>query len=135
MLIYDLNTHSIVKKIDHGGAITSTTFSGMHVAAGGGKKVTAYCLKGSSLLSTFECSDSMQSIVFSPDGFHIAAGGEDKKVTVFNANNQRVLYTFERSDEIESIAFSYDGLYLAAGGDDNKVVVYDLRNQSGGLRV
>ena len=79
------------------------------------------------LLMTLEGhSSSINAVVWSPDGKHIASSSDDKTVRVWDAATGMLLRTLEgHSSSVESVAWSPDGKYIASGSDDKTVMVWD----------
>jgi WD40 repeat protein len=68
------------------------------------------------------------SVVFSPDGSHIASGSGDKTVQIWDARTGVHLTTLKgHSGSVRSIAFSPDGSHIASGSGDNTVQIWDAR--------
>ncbi|MEI2579535.1 WD40 repeat domain-containing protein, partial [Scytonema sp. PRP1] len=71
-------------------------------------------------------SNSVFSVVFSPDGKTIATGSCDNTVKLWNLNGQD-LQTFKgHSNSVTSVVFSPDGKTIATGSEDNTVKLWNL---------
>lgn len=70
-------------------------------------------------------SNSVWSVVFSPDGKHIASGSGDNTIQIWNAETgQNVMEPLKgHSNWVCSVAFSPDSKYIASGSDDNTIRV------------
>ena len=67
------------------------------------------------------------SVVFSPDGKHLASGFHDSSVRVWDAFSgvQVGEPLYGHTSGVTSVAFSPDGKHLVSGSDDNSVRVWD----------
>jgi WD40 repeat protein len=68
---------------------------------------------------------NINSVAFSPDGKHIAAGLVNNAIMILNtelSKPERTISGF--SAPVTSVAFSHDGLFLAAGSEDNTAVIW-----------
>ncbi|TDL19737.1 WD40 repeat-like protein [Rickenella mellea] len=71
-------------------------------------------------------SNSVQSVVFSPDGFRLASGSDDESIQLWNAHNGDHLNTLNgHSGPIHSVAFSSDSMRLASGSNDQTIRLWD----------
>ncbi|HEC85433.1 MAG: hypothetical protein DRR08_01695 [Candidatus Parabeggiatoa sp. nov. 2] len=70
---------------------------------------------------TFEGhTNSVESVVFSPDGKHILSGSYDNTIKLWNVDTGKVVHTFQgHSDFVMSVGFSPDGKDVLSGSADN----------------
>ncbi|OCK79913.1 WD40 repeat-like protein, partial [Lepidopterella palustris CBS 459.81] len=72
-------------------------------------------------------SDSVLTVVLSPDGSRLASGSYNNSVRVWNVSTGKVEQTLRgHSDSILSVAFSPDGSRLVSGSSDNTVRVWNV---------
>jgi tetratricopeptide (TPR) repeat protein len=72
-------------------------------------------------------SSWVMSVVFSPDGKHIASGSADNTIKLWDVNSGKELKTLKgHSSWVMSVVFSPDGKHIASGSADNTVILWDL---------
>jgi len=74
-------------------------------------------------------TDSVGSVIFSPDGKKIVSGSNDKTVRIWNAESGVVLRTsWEHADSVRSVAFSPNGEKFATASADNTARIWDAKS-------
>ncbi|MFN6012367.1 MAG: protein kinase domain-containing protein [Microcystis sp.] len=72
-------------------------------------------------------SDSVQSVVYSPDGRYLASGSGDKTIKISGVATGKQLRTLTgHSDTVSSVVYSPDGRYLASGSNDKTIKICDV---------
>ncbi|KAK5991625.1 Vegetative incompatibility protein HET-E-1 [Cladobotryum mycophilum] len=74
-------------------------------------------------------NNSVNSVVFSPDGQRLASGSGDNTVKIWDTNSGACLQTLEgHNNSVKSVMFSLDGQRLASGSDDSTVKIWDTNS-------
>ncbi|CCI12170.1 Serine/threonine protein kinase [Microcystis aeruginosa PCC 9806] len=72
-------------------------------------------------------SDSVQSVVYSPDGRYLASGSGDKNIKISGVATGKQLRTLTgHSDTVSSVVYSPDGRYLASGSNDKTIKIWEV---------
>ena len=75
-------------------------------------------------------SNSVRSVVFSPDGKTLASASSDNTIKLWHLETQKPIATLiGHSNLVNSVAFSFDGLILASASDDNTIKLWHLETQ------
>jgi hypothetical protein len=81
---------------------------------------------GSHVFTYHGHTDSVEGVVWSPDGKRIASASLDKTVQVWDATDGSHVFTYRgHTDKVFTLAWSPDGKYLASAGADMTVQVWD----------
>ncbi|KAG6808708.1 hypothetical protein H0H92_003195, partial [Tricholoma furcatifolium] len=87
-------------------------------------------LTGSKLITPLIRIDQdfeIETVVFSPDGMHIAIGSNDHSVRVWNSSTGKQIQQLQgHADQINSIAFSTDGTQIVSGSHDKSVIIWNI---------
>jgi len=84
---------------------------------------------GAELPLSFKRQDTLNAVVFSPDGKTIAGGSYSGQVYLWEAATGKLISAMnDHKQSVESVAFSPDGKLLASGGFDRMVRMWNARN-------
>jgi len=72
-------------------------------------------------------TDSVRSIVFSPDGNMIYTGSKDKSISVITNGSVQVKLDEAHPAPVHCITHIENGNIIASGDDDGLIKVWDLR--------
>lgn len=72
-------------------------------------------------------TDSVNSVLFSPNGKNIVSGSSDKTIKIWNANTGECLQTLEgHSMNVNSVSYSPDGTNIISGSDDGTIKIWGV---------
>lgn len=71
-------------------------------------------------------SGGINTVVFSPDGTHVATASDDRTARIWNLENGTSQTLSGHEDEVWCAAYSPDGTKLATGGKDRSLRVWDI---------
>jgi WD40 repeat protein len=82
--------------------------------------------RGIKFKSLISHSSVIISVIYSPDGRHIASAGGDGTVKIWDSQNKKRLHTlFGHDGFVTSIAYSPDGSYIASGSFDGTIKIWN----------
>lgn len=127
VVLLDASKGQIVGELDRGlGDVRTVRFSpdGNLVAAGGwhGGTIHLWNTKNHNLVRTLTegQAESVEDLVFTPDGKFLVAGGEAAALRVFEVSTGKLVHSFATEvKRVEDLAISYDGKLLISGGGKN----------------
>lgn len=112
--------------------INSTLFSpdGKFLASSSDESIKLWNVSSGDEEHSFQCcSESIYTLVFSPDGKKLIGGGSGYTISVWSVSTGETLQTFSYDvsshESILSLAISPDGKLLASGSDDATVKLWD----------
>ena len=72
-------------------------------------------------------SDSVNSVVFSPDGSILTSGSSDETIRLWNSKTGALIRTLTEEDTsgVYSVVFSPDGSMLASGSSDGTIRLWN----------
>ncbi|KAI9899900.1 hypothetical protein N3K66_004162 [Trichothecium roseum] len=110
----------------HGSCINTVASStdGLLLASGSCDKTVRIWREGE-LLNSFEHSDDVLCICFSPDVRYIATGSRGKMLKIWDLEQKTVSQPPEHGSRVTSTSISRDGMRLVTGSTDKAVKVWD----------
>lgn len=131
--IINLETGKTVKKIPAGQGARSVSISsdGERIGIAVGRKVAIYSFSGK-LITSFETSSNILSVLWHPDGKRILAGCENACVSVFDLDHRNSSRSIKAQKKwLHRMSFSPSGDLLVTTGWDNLCRFFDF--ESGAL--
>jgi serine/threonine protein kinase/Tol biopolymer transport system component len=124
----NLNRVVELQKIERLGLVFSVAWSSDGYLASGlpsGTICVWRAVTGQRIWERTEHSESVFSVVWSPDGRYLASSSKDGMICVWESANGQLVRRLRRwSGRVNSVAWSPDGRYLASGSDDKTVRVW-----------
>jgi WD40 repeat protein len=81
-------------------------------------------------------TDTIQAVVFSPDGSQLASGGWDRSVRLWDCNTGELIRTYEgHSKLVSALMFSPDGSMLASSSWDDSIWLWDSKSHTKKLTI
>jgi WD40 repeat protein/tRNA A-37 threonylcarbamoyl transferase component Bud32 len=109
--------------------VTALSWSshGEHLAAGSadGTVGVFHTITNQSVFSSHGHSDSVKSVVWSPNGYYIVSGSDDKKIHVWNTNGRKVTTCRGHSSCVKAVAWSPDSLHIISASYDRTVRIWN----------
>ena len=124
--------------LEHRSSVQAVAFSpvdaSLVASAGRNRTIKLWDWRAGTLVAMFSGhTDTVNSVVFSPDGTLLASGGDDYKCKLWDVQNQQTIATLEHItgrnlSQIKAVAFSPDGELLATAGFHVKL--WEVSNQT-----
>ena len=70
-------------------------------------------------------NDSVNNVVFSPDGKYVATASNDNTSRVWDAATGKQIFVLNHDGSVNNVVFSPDGKYVATASDDNTARLWD----------
>lgn len=134
VIIWDLNSGSIIKKLSyHKGIVTSVKISSdqRFIASGStDNSVIVYDILNEEILYTFsDHKDDITAVDISPNCNIVASSGGDKIINLYDLRNGKHITTLSgHNDWVRDISFRSDNSKLISCGDDSKVIIWNINN-------
>jgi eukaryotic-like serine/threonine-protein kinase len=104
---------------------------GERIAAGRGRTIKIWDVRGRLLQTLHGHSDLVRTIQFHPTKDRLASGSYDQSIKVWDLKTGEELDTLRgHSDLVNAVAYSSDGLQLASAGWDDAVRLWDMEHNT-----
>jgi pre-mRNA-processing factor 19 len=125
---YDLEAAQSILSNETNSAITCSCFHPDGILLGFGDEnnvISIWNVLTNKIVAQYEGhTQSVTSLSFSENGYHLASGSNDGTVKLWDLKNSRNFKTFEIGSNVNCVKFDESGNYLSAGSSAGSVHVY-----------
>ncbi|PAV23013.1 WD40 domain containing protein [Pyrrhoderma noxium] len=128
--LWNVLTGELGKKLKLRSSVASVAFSPAnerHIAFGSNdKKVDVWDVTDNKTVTIGNHTDWVTSVVFSPDGKHVASCSGDDLIRIWNVNRRKLSVSplAGHEDSVNAVAYSPDGKRLVSGSRDKTVRIW-----------
>ena len=131
MIVWDLNSDNIRKKIAHKSPISAIEFSRLGdkiISASWDMTIKIWKFSDFQLEGVLKGhSDFIRTLALSPDGNILASSGRDRIIIIWDLTTQKEKNRFEDSATVLSLKFSEYGDFLISAGNDKTIKIWNMR--------